>query len=330
MKVKILIILLLIMNFTCQAQSEPEAVRGKDLIEKIDRSEIEANDMDDSIELDTTVPKMELQKIEFVKPKPKPKTKAKAKAKATTKTPSKPITEVQAKPKPVVSKKESPKKKKILISDRSLSLSNLKVKDKIVVNEGTTYVYRMVKSNTVQYKFAGKIPFDSKGLNIIDKNRYVVVDLGVLKADSKATKTKNKKTSKKPVKKPVKQPVTNEKSKTVIAKNKTTEPKKAAPKPVKPANVSSTDKIKRTFESKHNRGIEITETIDLADLLKNDIIHVSGDVKLVVRRNRNTYEMEYFWLIEKLDINKNSLRNTSFKALSDNRFKLTKDYEPKK
>jgi hypothetical protein len=90
--------------------------------------------------------------------------------------------------------------------------------------------------------------------------------------------------------------------------------------------VNTKEEIIKDFERKYNNGNEISRSLTLSRLLKNDIIHVSEDVQLVVRRNRATYAIEYYWLSEKIDPNSPTLSR-----LNDFSFKVLKDrYEPSK
>ena len=310
MKIKLSIFLLMINSVLCQAQTEPETVRGKDLLEKIDRSDIESNELVDPIGLDTAMPALELEKIEFGKPnsnKTNTKVEKVEKVKIVEKTPeispSKPTE--KSEPIRVVEDSNSSKSKTILISKRKLSISNLELDDKVVNNDGLTYVYRSGKSDTVQYKFVGKMPYNSTGLKLISENRYLVVDLGVLKSDSENP------SAIKPI----------ERNK-VAAKVEPVKPVVAEVKPntEEPAGSTNIEAIKKEMEQKYNKGKEITKTIYLFGLKKNDIIHVSGDVQLIVRRNRNSFAIEQYWLLEKIDPNSKNL-----KALSANQYKVLKD-----
>jgi len=296
MKLIISIVFILTINFTCLAQNEPETVRGKDLMEKIDRSEILDDEIDGSLMLDEAIPKMEIEKIEFEKPAVKKSTVKKVMA-----------TETKPKSKPVVENKET-NKKKILVSDRAISLNGLMVNDKLVINDDNTYVYRKVKTNTVQYRFTGKVPTNSKGLKLLSENRYIVENVDLLNADIVPTKVDIvEKTPATPIPKTVSKPETK------VVKASQNKP------------LSNTDKFKKKLENEYTRGNEITETITKEELLKNDIVHVLGEVQLVIRRNRNSYEMEYFWLPELLKLNPKALKSTPFRAMSNNRFKVIED-----
>ena len=311
MKSKLSILLLLIINFSCQAQSEPETVRGKDLLDKIDRSEIEANEIAEPIELETEIPKLEFEKIELENPKEN-KPKAKVEKTAETKV-SKPIETIEPKQdvEGVIEAEDTEsqlsKNKTILISKRKLSISNLLVGDKVVNNDGLTYIYRTGKSDTVQYKFVGKIPYSSQGLKKISNDRYELVNLDTLISDTNNTSSSVEKV--------------NSESQTIPVKTVDNEPKKGADESVKTSSVSrGVDDIKKEMQEKLNEGKEITKNIYLFGLLKNDIIHVSEDVQLVVRRNRNSYAIEHYWLTEKINPNSKSL-----KSLSDNQYKVLDD-----
>ena len=272
------------MSFTCLAQNEPETIRGKDMMDKIDRSEIGSDDIESVIEIDEDIPKIELQKIEFEKP---PVKKASVKRNSTKRTSvkrdSKSVVKKQTKSKKASVKKEASNKKKILVSDRSLTLSGLQKDDIIVSVDGSTYVYRKVKSNTVQHLFKGSFSASTKGLKSVGENRYIVESLDFLKTAPTPTPIVAKKVEEGSV------------------------------------DLSDSNKIKKDFEDTFNNGKKITNTIVLKRLKKSDVVFVIGGVQLMVRRNGNTLKKEYYWLTEKFDTNSESV-----KSLTKNSYKLVK------
>ena len=343
MKSTIKTILIFLTISICYAQSEPESINGKDLIEKIDRSDLELNDLDDGDVLENEIPKMEMPTLTFkkkpvskvekptkksiVKPentvkkevvnKKETKSKPAASRKPTTRKPTtkmpttkKSTTKKSTTRKPTTKKA---KKKKIIVSDRRMSLKNLKNNDKVVVAKSVTYIYRLEKSKTVQYKFIGKLPLNSSALESKGINSYYIRDVKKLIADSKATfstSTKNKTTI------------------TVKAKNK---PKTIVKKAVDKVEVnkqaetrSTSNNGQKKLETKHNHGRTISQSIELNQLMKNDVIHLSGNAKLVIRRDRNTYKIHKYWLKGELD-----LRSRSLRKQSDIKYKVLKEYAPR-
>ncbi len=313
------------------AQSEPESVRGKELLEKMDRSEIEATNMDDAIGLDEEIPKMEMPKLEFKNNA----TKKPPEVKPAVKTP--PVVQAPVEKAPVVkepvakvsavkesdpeSDKNRPKVKvnsddqkrnKILISNRRLSKNKLEINDEITKTKDYTYVYRLVRSDTVQYVFTGILPINAPGLKSLGNNRYVVIDPEQLDENVKKVVAANKPVVEKAKPEPKKTETKKPEVKKVIA---TTKPA---------VTLSDVDAIKKEFEKIHNKERKISKTITLNKILKNDVIHISGEVQLLIRRN-TSYKIEKYWLTEKLDIN-----NPSIKDLSKNRYKVIKAYDSKK
>ena len=223
MKKILLIVLTLPMIANCFAQSEPEAVDTKGMIDKIDRSDIESEGM----EIDPSLMKMEMPIIEFdenidtIKPVKstneshaghahankahkessapvKKEASAAVTISASNTTASKPkVTKEAEVKKPVTTANSQTKKRKVLIAKRPISLKTLKNNDKIVINKGLTYIYRLSKSNIIQYKYKGNLPLDSKGLKKHSESSYYIINNALFIADAEAFSGKKTKKSKK-------------------------------------------------------------------------------------------------------------------------------------
>jgi len=297
---KIFIGLLIVSTNICFAQSEPEQIKAKDLLEKIDRSDLEAADSEiGKIE----IPKMEMPKISIDK----------GKGKGHSKSINKPT-----KKKVVKSKVARPQNKaatagkaktKVVISKRPIGLNQLKDNDKVVRHKGKTYIYRQKRNVITQYLFNGKLALNSKGLTSKDPNSYYITDKAQLLTDSRLSKKTNSKS---------------------IVKNKvaSTQKPKVVEVASQPETITSTkdtvkNQIKRKeIEEKYNRGDPITKNLKLKNLLIDDEIYVFGDLQLVTRRSRNIAGLRKYWLIEKLDINNVAVKNTA-----RNKYQIVKRYQ---
>lgn len=321
-KIKTLIILSLVINFPCHSQSEPEKLNGQDMIDKVDRSDIEAQPLGDPIEFNTNLPKMKLEKIEFNKPdKDNKKTKAQSSNTATKKLDksvtannvvkevkeSKATTNVERKieDKPIETTKTSVKKKTVLVSKRKVSISNLLINDVVVENEVATYIYRKVKSNTVQFKYIGKMPFYSLGLEVLASKKYKVVDLSTLKTDSKSSKDPYSKRLD-AVNVPEVKNTTQIKEANKISSENT-------------ENLINIDELKKEVEALLNKGNKITNTMETKNLIKRDIIHVTEAGDLLERKTRASVDSKFYWLTEKINTERASL-----KKVSNNKYKVIK------
>jgi hypothetical protein len=331
---KSIISIILIFNLTnsCWAQTdEPEAINAKDLMEKLDRSDIEESSSDSKI--NNIMPEFEIPKIEFNE-----KLESK-KVKKPTKVAKKPkLEKVQAlkkspkQSKQVVAEKSSntgaanetvkPKvaadkvkktettKNKVVISKKVLKFIELNKNDKIVINKGTTYVYRLLKTKIIQYTYGGKLPLDSAGLKASGENSYYIVNKMLLMRDIKSKKSRG---NKRAVTKKVKTSAPNKKSvvkpvvKPVVAEYKVT-PEIAAQRKV--------------IEGKYNHGQLIKKNFKLKDLQINDNVYVFDEVQLITRRQKSSSGIRKYWLIEKLDIN-----NKAVKAVSRNKYTIIKRYQ---
>lgn len=151
----------------CGAESEPEAINAKDLMDKVDRSEISTEDS--SPELDNTIPEFEIPKIEFEQTN-------------TTKT---------KQTKNTVAKSTSTKNN-VVFAKRPIGLVQLLRNDKIVLSNAQTYVYRLSNKTITQYKLKDKVPVNSKGLKKSSKNSFYVVNVSLLKKDAKNLDNNNK------------------------------------------------------------------------------------------------------------------------------------------
>ncbi len=312
------------MIITCAqafAQSEPDTFNKKDLIEKMDRSDLDMKS-GEGVKLDDSILKFEIPKIEFETSVKKPQVTAKK----TTKAPKKVVKTAppSRKPKKNHPAKVKPVKKdkiKVVFAKRPILIGQINKNDKIVITKGKTYVYRMLKSNIIQYKYSGKIPFDSKGLRKNDETSYYVVDKKLLlddykKSRSNSTMAKSKPNTNKPkVSKPnqsrvVAKPVVK---KPLIKKDKNIDPKVI------------TDELaaqRKIIEDKYNNGKIIKKTIKLKNLHQNDEVYIVGGLQFVFRVSSSSSGKKKFWLLEKLDVT-----NKSVEEIGKNRYKIVRFYK---
>ena len=294
--------LLIISINVCYAQSEPEQIKAKDLLEKIDRSDLEGTDSEiGKIE----IPKMEIPQINIDKGNPKPikkSTKNKVVKRGTRQRNTKSKTIAQSQDKVNVVEKA---KTKVVISKRPLGLNQLKDNDKVVIHKGKTYIYRQKNNVITQYLFNGKLALSSKGLTNKGPDNYYITDKTQLLADSRSTKKARS-------------------NKTKVKKIVSSQKPQAINKPVVKTSVEDTikNKTKREeIEGKYNRGDPITKSLKLKNLLIDDEIYVFGDLQLVTRRSRNIAGLRKYWLVEKLDISNEAVKN-----IAKNKYQIVKRY----
>lgn len=309
MKIKITLITLslILSNLLC-AQSEPEAIKTKDLIDKIDRSEISTGESNPTLE--NIMPDFEMPKIEFNENKKK---NSKSKIDESSKT-KEPVNSVDTSKK--VSKPTTVKNR-VLISKRPISLSQLLQNDKIVISNGQTFVYRLNDNTITQYKIKNKIPLKSLGLKANGKNGFYIVDIVLLKKDAKALRKNTKNTKSNKTKKPKNTVTKTIKPKPASPINKS-DPLKKESKEISPDILTK----RKALEKKFNRGRSIKSTVTLRTLQTNDEIIISGGVQLVLRKKKSTSGVKKYWLVEKLDVN-----NSSVIEKSKNIYKLIQSYK---
>jgi len=290
-----LLLIFILSNFA-QAQSEPEAIKTKDLIDKLDRSELSTDETNPT--LDNIMPDFEMPTIDFKVSKEKttkPKTnkthtqKIKAKTTATS----------------VQNKSDLNKTNKVVFAKKPLTIGQLLKKDKIVISNGITYVYRLKNKIITQYKIKDKIPLKSLGLKTSGKNSFYVIDATLLKKDAKNLRSRNNK-------------IKNKSS--TRSKRKST--KMGTKKAVEKMAISPEVLAKRKLvEEKFNHGRIIERSITLKKLLVNDTIVITQGIQLVIRKNQTTSGGKKYWLTEKIDIN-----NKSLQKKSNNVYKLIRTY----
>ena len=277
-------------NLTCAA-SEPKAINTKDLVDKIDRSEISTGEINPTLE--NILPNLEMPKIEF-----KERNTEKKKSNNSTQ-------RLGADNKQTlnVEKKSKPKKvnNTVVFAKRPISLVQLLNNDKIVLSNSQTYVYRLNKNTITQYKINDKVPLKSHGLKASGENSFYVVDVRLLKNDAKEFRKKSKSQIKNNTK------ITNHSEKI----NKATNVEKTSISPEITAK-------RKLLEKKLNHGKSINSTINLRSLQTNDEVIISGDVQLVIRKKKSTSGVKKYWLSEKLDTNNSSVI-AIFHRLSANR-----------
>jgi len=335
MKKILTLILILTMSNLVSAQSEPKTIKAKDLMDKIDRSELESDttnkDIDDIIptlkmpkmnfnqgveihNVDkhtkkiTTVDNKKTQEILKVKPVPVPA----------------PVPKAKSVPKPKI---KTATKTKVIISKKPISLEQLINNDKIVTSNGKTYIYRLKDSQITQYRILEKLPLKSQGLRTSEKNSFYIRDIKQLMADVKATKSaiKPKRTKSKSATKPKRtKSVRNTNKRNTNRRSKSIVTKKPKVKSQTKTAVTITPEVaakRKSLEEKFNHGKAISKTMGLRKLQVNDEVIISGAVQIVIRRNKSTSGIKKYWLTEKI--------NTSNKALvkkSKNHYKLIKIY----
>lgn len=321
------IILTIAIIFTCFqgfSQNEPEKFNKKDLIEKMDRSDLEMKS-EDEVEIDDAILKFEIPKIKFEKPVKK----SQMISKKTTKTPKKAANGVSSSRKP---EKNSPvnvkpikeDKIKVVFAKRPILISQMNKNDKIVITKGKTYVYRLQKDNNIiQYKYNGIIPYESSGLRKNDETSYYVVnkkilidDYKKLKSNSSRTKTKLRTNKPKTIKSTQSSVVTKPETKKLSVK--------------KDKNIDSQlitdalEKHRKIIEDKYNKGKRIKKSIKLKNLHQNDEVYIVGDLQFVSRVSSSSSAKKKYWLTEKLDIN-----NKAVEKIGKNKYKIIRFYKVK-
>lgn len=175
-----LLYLIMALAFTSSAFSqddEPKAIDPKEMMDKLDRSDISEDDDNTSVE--GMVPDFEIPKIEFNNDVKVEEAKESKGSKDTKASKSEESRSTQSK---------TQKKNRVLISNRAITkLSQLKNKDKIVAKDGKILIYRLSKNNIIQYKFKGDFPLDSAGLKKENDNSYYVVDKQLLNGGDSAS-----------------------------------------------------------------------------------------------------------------------------------------------
>ncbi len=309
------------------AQPELDTFDKKDMIEKMDRADLDMESKDD-VKIDDSILKFDIPKIEFDVPVKNPKrtvANTTSKAKKVVKKPA-----VEAAPvatAPVVTTPAKKEKPKVVFARRPISIGQMKKNDKIVLTNGVTYVYRLQKSNVIQFKFNGKIPFDSKGLRKNDETSYYIVNKNSLVADYRKLRSSSKKPNNVPqvaaVKKPseVKTP-----AKAPSTKVSSTEAPTAINKDQKPDNqVLQVDVVekRKAIEEKYNNGRSIKKSIKLRGLRENDEVFIVGGIQFVFRKISSNSVKKKYWLTEKLDID-----NKAVKKTGNNKYKIIRFYKP--
>jgi len=296
---KILIYTVIVMSFTsiCWAQSEPKAINTKDMIEKFDRSELERGHVEDKIDI---MPEFEIPKIEFKASQPK--TVSKPKLDNKEKVAAKPTTASKSK----VSKAKA-SKAKVVISNKTIKLMQLNKNDKIVINKGKTYIYRLLKTKIIQYKYNEKLPLDSAGLRASGNNSYYVVNKVQLVKDAKKLNFVAKKSTRPRRARNNRKSTANTKKPVIVVTYVVT-----ADMAVK----------RKEIEDKFNGGKPIKKNLKLKDLLINDDVYIFGDIQLIARRSKNIAGQRKYWLIEKLDT-----ANSSVKEIATNKYNISKRYQ---
>jgi hypothetical protein len=312
-------LLLTLLSGSCLAQNEPDTFDKKDLIEKVDRSELEStnNATKDNVNID--VPKFEMPKIEFDNKaksaaKPVAKPAAKPAAKPVAKPVVKPVAKSAAKPvaKPVAKQVAKPEENTRNNSRTNFDLEktplttikDLKKNDRIVISNGKTFVYRTTRLNVMKFLYLGKLPLDSRGLKSNKKDVYDVINKVRLSNDFDSMDSNSSQSN---VVKPAKSKV----EKVSV---------KAKPKPViKRESVVASKSATEEVEKKYNRGKSIKDNITLNDLKNGDEIILVNNLQLVLRNNSFSSDKYKYWLSEKLDTNSKYIEK-----ISDNKYRVIK------
>lgn len=301
------------------AQSELDAFNKKDVIEKMDRSDLDMESKD-NVKIDESILKFEIPKIEFDVPVKKPvratkNTTSKAK-KVVKKPPSKKVVTIPFETTPVKTPVVKKDKTEVVFVRRPISINQMKKNDKIAFTDGITYVYRIQKSNVIQFKFNGKIPFDSKGLRKNDETSYYIVDKTRLIADYRKLRSNSKKSISKPKVAAVKPP---SKTKPLVKKPTVIKKDTILDDQVMPVDVSEK---RKAIEKKFNNGRVIKKSIQLKSLRENDEIYIVGDIQFVFRKISSNSVKKKYWLTEKLDIN-----NKAVKKVGNNKYEIIRFYK---
>ncbi len=288
---RILLLTILSLNI-CFAQDEPKKINPKDLVDKVNRADLEG---DESVEINNLIPTLDMPTIEFEK---KVENTANNKPKKVTKNP-------KISPRPKV-KKEKPTKiesKKIVTSKRSMTSKMLKVNDTIVVNNDKVVIFRTAKSEIVKYPYKGQIPLGSFGLKK-QNNVYIVTDPKRLREDIKLAES-----------------IKNTKPQESIAKTeKTTVDTIDNGIEYSEAQLASRKKV----EEKYNNGKKIKKSIMLKNLRVNDMVYIIKELSLVIRKKKSTSGVYKYWLTESLDIN-----NPSVEKIENNQYEIIRSYQAK-
>lgn len=297
---------MVLINTVSYSQIEPKDINPNDVMEKVDRSDIETVKKSNG-RSDIAVPKFEMPKIEF-------STSIKSKEKTETNK----INAVENKIKKSIVKLETqvPKKSEIeiVIIEKPILLNEFKINDKIVVLKGNIYIYRKFVNEIKQYTYLGKLDIKSKALTLIDSNSYYVKDLTIFIRDSK-------KYNKPKVKKEIAKKHNNvRKRKRAKSKSQQLKINKSLAVAMKKTQFSETELLERKeIEKKFNNGNIIKKTINLIDLSNDDTLYILGNYQIVTRKISFSSNKNKFWLAEKPD-----LSEEMFKKLKENKYKIVK------
>jgi len=317
MKKIIYIVLLISLSSIGLSQSDPDTFDKNDIIEKVDRSELESSDEENSPDTNNIIPKFEMPEIEFDTGIIVEKKSEKSVTKNTQK-------ENKKGTKTTAVKKSNAKKPKVVFARRPISISQIKKNDKILVKDGKTFIYRLVKANIIRYKYFGKLPLDSSGLKASGRNGYYVIDKVTFAKDATALKEKLKKKIPNRVASKPKQKTKNISANVSTSKPeiKNTNTEKIISKPETTIVSGDVESKRKIIEKRLNNGRTIKNNMLLSNLKVNDEVYFINSIQLVIRKKKSTSGTKKYWLIEKLDTN-----NRYVEKVANNRYKILAHYK---
>lgn len=274
-----LIALLISCHVWAFQQTEPNGINKKDVVDEIDRSEIEKNESNEAPQIDNMMPAFEM---------PDFKANIKGSDKTVRRTHS---NRTISKPKKVVKKKKSviehkevdkgtksktkeasitvnQKNKPIVVMRKTLKPKLLLLNDVFVIKNGKTIVLRSSRKYTYKYRFKTELPLNSKGIRFLKANHYLIVNKTQLLADINAENISDNLNIPNPNDEGI--------SEKIILK-------------------------RQALAKKYNRGKEIKFSIAKSRLKPNDIVYDFGDVQMVVRKKSGHSSAKKYWLYPLID-----------------------------
>ena len=281
-------------------KTEPQVIDKKDVVDEVNRSEIEKNESSEAPKIDNIIPAFEMPSFKTnvkkssnkkstttkrMKPKPEiEKKQDKAVESASSrivekKPPPRKVVEtnkkIETKKTTVKPKKHNKRerKKSTVVMKKTLKVSQLLVNDTVSLVKNRLVVQRLKGKYIYQYRFKSSLPLDSKGLEKTDENHYLVVDKQLLIADvEKHDKANNTEKN---------QEISDE----VLSKRK-------------------------VLERKYNKGRQVSLVIPVTKLNKGDVIYVFGEVQMVTRNYTGRVSTKKYWLFPTIDVNNPALLKT--------------------
>lgn len=287
----ILIVLMLSIQVCSAKKSDATTIDKKNVVDEIDRSEIEEIDSSQVPIIGTIIPTFEMPdfkiNVEDYKKKPKlSRTYRNENIQLSKLTKKKKKVKILATSKVLMTPKLTPKsikvkrKKPVVIIKRPLKSSQIILSDIILIEKGKTVIMRSKGKYVYKYRYKGTIPLDSKGLNMLNTEHFLVVDRVILLNDI------------------------NKNSIAQASKNQTDFPENIMVK-------------RKSLEKKFNRGKVINNSIPSKKLKLGDVIYTLGDIQMVARKAFGSFPIKKFWLYPTIN-----LENSSFSKVGNESIRL--------